>query len=60
MAARLKENFKTIHQLPFSKEIFSEFLSKAKEANLIENQLKVVMDEMLSTGKNPDEIIKEK
>lgn len=60
MVARLKENFKTIHQLPFSKEICSEFLSKAKEANLIENQLKVVMDEMLSTGKNPDEIIKEK
>ena len=60
IAARLKENFKAIHELPFSKELFSEFLAKAEAESLIENQLKVVMDEMLSTGKNPEEIIKAK
>jgi len=26
----------------------------------MENQLKIIMDEMLSTGKNPEDIIKEK
>ncbi len=60
IAARLNENFKTINELPFSKEIFSEFLIKAQEGSLMENQLKVVMQEMLSTGKHPEEIIKEK
>jgi hypothetical protein len=35
-------------------------LTSAQEGKLIENQLKVVMAEMLSTGKNPNEIIKEK
>jgi hypothetical protein len=38
----------------------TEFLTKAQEGKLIENQLKVVMQEMLSTGKSVDEIIKEK
>ena len=60
IAARLKENFKTINQLPFKKDNFIEFLTKAQEGSLIENQLKIIMDEMLSTGKNPIEIIKEK
>jgi hypothetical protein len=35
-------------------------LTSAQEGKLIENQLKVVIQEMLSTGKNPSEIIKEK
>jgi Asp-tRNA(Asn)/Glu-tRNA(Gln) amidotransferase B subunit len=56
----MNENFKTINELPFNQEQFSEFLSSAQAGNLIENQLKVVMQEMLSTGKNPSEIIKEK
>ncbi len=60
IAARMNENFKTINELPFNQEQFSEFLSSAQAGNLIENQLKVVMQEMLSTGKNPSEIIKEK
>lgn len=60
IAARLNEHFKTINELPFSQEQFIEFLTKAQEEKLIENQLKVVMQEMLSTGKHPDEIIKEK
>jgi len=60
IAARLNENFKTINELPFSKEIFSEFLTKAQAGSLLENQLKVIMQEMLSTGKHPEDIIKEK
>lgn len=60
IAAWMKENFKTINQLPFNKTILTEFLTKAQAGNLMENQLKVVMQEMLSTWKNPEEIIKEK
>lgn len=60
IAAWMNENFKTIHELPFSKTILTEFLTNAQAGNLIENQLKVVMQEMLSTGKKPSEIIKEK
>lgn len=60
IAAWMNENFKTIHELPFSQTILTEFLTRAKEGNFIENQLKVVMQEMLSTGKSADEIIKEK
>jgi hypothetical protein len=56
----MKENFKTIHELPFSDKQFSEFLTKAQAGSLIENQLKILMDEMLSTGKDPEEIIKDK
>jgi aspartyl-tRNA(Asn)/glutamyl-tRNA(Gln) amidotransferase subunit B len=56
----MKENFKTIQELPFTKKQFSEFLIKAQKGSLIENQLKIIMDVMLSTGKNPEAIIKEK
>jgi Asp-tRNA(Asn)/Glu-tRNA(Gln) amidotransferase B subunit len=56
----MKENFATIDTLKFSHGQFNEFLIKAKEGSLMENQLKIVMDEMLSTGKNIEEIIKEK
>lgn len=60
IAAWMKENFKTINELPFDKTQLTEFLTKAQAGNLIENQLKVIMQEMLSTGKSADEIIKEK
>ncbi len=60
IAARMKENFKTINQLPFDQTKLTEFLTRAQAGNLMENQLKIVMDEMLRTGKNPDEIIKGK
>jgi Golgi nucleoside diphosphatase len=56
----MKENFSTIDQLKFTQTQFSEFLSKAKAGSLMENQLKIIMDEMLSTGKNSEDIIKEK
>ncbi len=60
IVARMNENFKTINELAFDKTKLTEFLTKAQEGNLIENQLKVVMQEMLSTGKSASEIIKEK
>lgn len=60
IAAWIKENFKTINQLPFDQTTLTEFLIKAQAGLLMENQLKIIMDEMLSTGKNPEEIIKEK
>jgi len=60
IAARMKENFTTIDTLKFSNGQFNEFLTKAQAGSLMENQLKIIMDEMLSTGKNIEEIIKEK
>jgi Asp-tRNA(Asn)/Glu-tRNA(Gln) amidotransferase B subunit len=56
----MNEHFTTINEIPFNQDTFIEFLTTAQAGNLIENQLKVVMQEMLSTGKNPSEIIKEK
>lgn len=60
IAARLKENFTTIDTLKFTPWQFNEFLVKAQAGSLIENQLKIVMEEMLSTGRSSEEIIKEK
>ncbi|MEI8008379.1 MAG: hypothetical protein WCI00_02860 [bacterium] len=56
----MKENFATIDTLKFSNEEFNTFLIKAQDGSLMENQLKILMDEMLSTGKNVEEIIKER
>lgn len=60
IAARMKENFKSVNELPITNEQFKDFLEIAQEGKVIESQMKIVMDEMLTTGKNPDEIIKEK
>ncbi len=60
IAAWMKENFKTINQLPFDKTKLTEFLTKTQAGSLMENQLKIIMNDMLTTGKNIDEIIKEK
>jgi hypothetical protein len=35
-------------------------LKIAQEGNIMDNQLKIVMDEMLQTGNNAADIIKEK
>ncbi len=56
----MKENFASIDTLKFSNGQFNEFITKAQAGSLMENQLKIIMDEMLSTGKNVEEIIKEK
>ena len=56
----MNEQMKTIQELPFSQETFEKFLEVAQEGKIMESQLKIIMDEMLATGKNPEEIIKEK
>ncbi|AHB41320.1 hypothetical protein P148_SR1C00001G0529 [candidate division SR1 bacterium RAAC1_SR1_1] len=60
IAARCKEQYKTITQLPFSKESFIQFLTSSQEGKLPENQLKVIIEEMLATGKSSEEIIEQK
>ncbi len=60
IAAWTKENYKTILDLPFSKEDFIEFLTNSEERKLPENQLKIIMEEMLSTWKKCKQIIKDK
>ena len=60
IAARMKENIKTIHELPFTNEQFSEFLSRAQAGLLMENQLKIIMQEMLETGGDIETIIHQK
>jgi hypothetical protein len=47
---------KNISDLPFTQTQFTSFLT----STLPDSQLKLVMDEMLSTGKDPEVIIKEK
>lgn len=60
IAAWMKENFKSINELPITNEQFKDFLEIAQEGKVMESQMKIVMDEMLATGKNPDDVIKEK
>ncbi len=54
--AWLNQNMKHISDLPFTQDMFTTFLT----STLPDSQLKLVMDEMLATGKDPDTIIKEK
>jgi len=49
IAAWMKENLKAIKALPFSPDQFNTFLTKAQEGSLMENQLKIIMESMLST-----------
>ena len=56
----MNEQMKTIQELPFSQKHFEKFLEIAQEGKVMESQLKIIMDEMLATGKNPDDIIQEK
>ncbi|HCB51723.1 TPA: hypothetical protein DEP21_04110 [Patescibacteria group bacterium] len=60
IAAWCKENFTSIHELKFSKEQSIKFLQIAQEGKILENQLKIIMDEMINTGKDSEDIIKEK
>ena len=60
IAAYMKENFVWINELKFDKEKFVEFLKVAIEWKIMDNQLKVVMDEMLLSWKKTQEIIDEK
>jgi hypothetical protein len=47
---------KHITDLPFTQEMFIMFLT----STLPDSQLKLIMDDMLATGKDPESIIKEK
>lgn len=58
--AYMKENFVGIYELKFSIEQLEVFLKIAEKGEIMDNQLKIIMDEMLNSWKNPDEIIKEK
>lgn len=60
IAAYMKENYKKINELNFSKDGFKEFIDIAIKGDVMDNQMKIVMDEILNTWKNAREIIKEK
>jgi aspartyl-tRNA(Asn)/glutamyl-tRNA(Gln) amidotransferase subunit B len=53
-------HFVWITELPIDEEQLEEFLSIAKEWKIIDNQLKLVMEEMLASGASASDIIKEK
>lgn len=58
--AYLKENIKLISELPFDQQKFIDFLKISIEWKIMDNQMKDVMAEMLSSWKDPQKIIKEK
>jgi len=58
--AYMKENFVWIDNLPFDMNKFIAFLKIADEWKIMDNQMKIVMDEMLATWKSANEIIAEK
>jgi len=60
IAARRTENFAEISELAFTPEQFDIFLHIAAKGEILESQLKVIMDEMIATGKDVEDIIKEK
>ncbi len=58
--AYMKENFVWINDLPFKLKQLSEFIKISDEWKIMDNQMKIVMDEMLKAWKSASEIIKEK
>ncbi|HRX64003.1 MAG TPA: Asp-tRNA(Asn)/Glu-tRNA(Gln) amidotransferase subunit GatB [Candidatus Absconditabacterales bacterium] len=60
ISAYIKEKFVDINNLKFDIKQFKDFLNITNEGKIMENQMKIVMDEMLETGKSAQEIIKEK
>ena len=58
--AYIKEKFVDINNLKFDIKQFKDFLNITNEWKIMENQMKIVMDEMLETWKSAQEIIKEK
>lgn len=60
ISAYMKENFVWINELKFDKENLIDFLKIAIEWKIMDNQMKVVMDEMLNSWKSANEIIEEK
>lgn len=60
IAAYCKEHYVSIDRLPFDETEFRIFLDHANAGKLMESQLKIVMNEMLSTDKTIQDIITEK
>lgn len=58
--AYMKEIFVWINDLPFNLKQLSEFIKISDEWKIMDNQMKIVMDEMLKTWKSASKIIKEK
>lgn len=59
MLAYTKEHFLTLSELKFDRMKFVEFLRSIAEGKLISNQYKIIMEQMIATGKSPDDLIKE-
>lgn len=57
IAAYMTQEYKTIDNLPFSQDVFLQFVRIAQEGKLLDAQLKIVMDQMLATGEKPDVVI---
>ncbi len=60
ISAYMTAHFVAITELPVDQDQLLEFFTIAKEGKLIDNQLKLVMEEMLATGASASDIIKEK
>ncbi len=60
ISAYMTANFVAIDDLKVNKEQLISFFSLVKKGALIDNQLKLVMEEMLQNGWDPEEIVKEK
>lgn len=60
ISAYMTANFVAIDGLKVNKEQLISFFSLVKKGSLIDNQLKLVMEEMLQNGGDSEEIVKEK
>ena len=60
ISAYMTAHFVKITELPVDEDQLLEFFTIEKEGKLIDNQLKLVMEEMLATGASASDIIKEK
>ena len=59
MLAYTKEHFLTLSELKFDRWQFVSFLRIIEDGKLIPNQYKMIMEQMITTGKTPSELIKE-
>ena len=59
IAAYMTQEYTTIDGLPFDRDVFVEFVRIAQEWKVLDAQLKIVMDQMLQTGKDAQSIIAE-
>ncbi len=60
ISAYLKEKECLIDDLPFSYEDFVAFLDAIANKTINDHQAKIVIKEMIQTGKNPSDIISDK